>query len=342
MDFDLGTAPAPPAAPPPPPGYASPIADLSYRNYDGPFKPRMIRWWIVALATVRLAFKSTAYWIIFTICILRYILECGSVYITAQLQQQITDPTAQQMIREKFSHHFFSALCGSMNSYAILCLALVVGAGCIAADNRTNALMVYLSKPITKGDYLLGKWMGVFLSIYFATLIPALILYVFCLAGYVSAGFLKEDPWLFLRMPAACAVPAAIHASVLVGISAWSKTPRTAGAAYAGLYFISYTIAGIILGRIFYQLAPATLDLLTHSSISGAIDGLVQRAYDVKSLDIPWFGQVAGQRQRGGGDGRLVNPPPALWFTLTLGFTLAALGIAAARARIRAVEVVRG
>jgi len=53
-----------------------------------------------------------------------------------------------------------------MNSFSILCIALVVGAGAIAADNRSNALMVYLSKPITKGDYLLGKWMGIFLAIF--------------------------------------------------------------------------------------------------------------------------------------------------------------------------------
>jgi len=73
-------------------------------------------------------------------------------------------------------------------------------------------------------------------------------------AGYRSAGFLKEDPYLILRLPLATAIPAAFHASLLVGISAWSKIARTAGATYAAIYFITYTIAGIILPQIFAHL----------------------------------------------------------------------------------------
>ena len=338
MDFDL--EPAAPRAAVAPTLSSSPISDLSYRNYDGPLKNRAIRWWIVALATVRLAMKSPAYWIIFAICGLRYILECGAIYFTQMAITRIPDPSQAEQLREKFASHFFSALCGSMNSFCLLLIALVVGAGCIAADNKSNALMVYLSKPITKGDYLTGKWMGVFLSIYAAALIPSLCLYLFCLGGYRSEGFLTEDPWLFLRIPFAAAVPAALHASLLVGLSAWSKTPRSAGAAYVGLYFVSYTIAGIILSKIFTTLPDATLGLLTHSSISGVIDGLVQQVYHIPSLDIPWFSGGGGNRE--GGDGRIVTAAPALWFLLTLGGVLCAAGVAAARARIRAVEVVKG
>ena len=339
MDFDLD-APAP-AATVAPAMSGSPISDLSYRNYDGPLKSRVARWWIVALSTTRLAMKSPAYWILFSICSLRYILQCAIIYFTQQAAAQISDPTQAQQLREKFASGFFSAMCGNMNSFCLLLIALTVGAGVIAADNKSNALMIYLSKPISKGDYLLGKWMGVFLSIYAAALLPALILYLFCIGGYRSDGFLTEDPWLLLRIPFAAAVPAAFHASLLVGISAWSKTPRTAGAAYAALYFVSYTIAGIILDKIFTTLPAPTLALLTHSSVSGLIDGLVQQAYHIPSLDIPWF-SGGGPGRRNGGDGRIVTEAPALWFLLTLGICLSAAGIAAARARIRAVEVVKG
>ena len=341
MNFDLETPKPAPTAAVAPEANRSPISDLSYRNYDGPLKSRAIRWWIVALSTVRLAMKSPAYWILFAICGLRYILQCGAIYFTQVAMARIPDPTQADLLREKFASHFFSAMCGNMNSFCLLLIALVVGAGSIAADNKSNALMVYLSKPITKGDYLLGKWMGLFLSIYAAALIPALLLYLFCIAGYRSDGFLKEDPWLILRIPFAAAVPAAFHASLLVGLSAWSKTPRSAGAAYVGLYFISYTIAGIILEKIFTTLPAGTLALLTHSSVSGVIDGLVQQIYHIPALDIPWFsGGGGGGRERG--DGRVAAEAPALWYLLTLGIALCAVGVAAARARIRAVEVVKG
>ncbi len=339
MDFDFGQPV--PTAQVAPEMSGSPIADLSYRNYDGPLKSRAARWWIVALSTVRLAMRSKAYWILFSLCGLRYILQCAIIYFTQMAAARIPDPSAAMQIREKFASGFFSAMCGNMNSFGLLLIALTVGAGVIAADNQSNALMVYLSKPITKGDYLLGKWMGVFVSIFAAAVIPALALYLFCLGGYRSEGFLTEDPWLFLRIPFAAAVPAAIHASVIVGISAWSKTPRSAGAAYVGLYFISYTIAGIVLSKIFTTLPAASLNMLSHSSISGVIDGLVQQVYHIPALDIPWFsqGEATGNR---GGDGRIATEAPKLWFALTLATALCVAGIAAARSRIRAVEVVKG
>ena len=42
----------------------------------------------------------------------------------------------------------------------LLFIALLAGAGSIANDNRANALLVYLSKPCRKVDYLFGKWAG--------------------------------------------------------------------------------------------------------------------------------------------------------------------------------------
>jgi len=108
MDFDLGPAATTPQPAPQATLNSSPIADLSYRNYDGPLKSRFVRWWVVALAMVRLALKSPTYWIIFAICLLRYILECGSVYVTAQIQEQIPDPNATLQLRESFAHHLCS------------------------------------------------------------------------------------------------------------------------------------------------------------------------------------------------------------------------------------------
>src|SRR5262249_28740643 len=42
---------------------APPIADLSYRGYDGPLETRAFRWWIVSLAMIRLAKRRVWFWI---------------------------------------------------------------------------------------------------------------------------------------------------------------------------------------------------------------------------------------------------------------------------------------
>jgi ABC-2 type transport system permease protein len=210
----------------------------------------------------------------------------------------------------------------------------MVGSSSISLDNRSNALLVYLAKPITKGDYLIGKWMGVFLAVFAVALVPSMLLYLYCLLSYYSDGFLTQEPWLWLRVIAGAAIPAAIHASLIIGFSAWSKTPRMAGAVYAGLYFISSMVSTMAWG-----ISTDGGDLgrgiaLQHLSVGGLIGGLQQNVYSV-ILQLQTFNRNAGMAQ-------LKLDPPSLKIMLSVALGLIVLGIAAARLRIRAVEVVKG
>lgn len=124
--------------------------------------------------------------------------------------------------------------------------ALTVGSACISADNRANALLVYLSKPLTRVDYLVGKWMGVFLLLCALSTLPAMLLYFFYLVAYYNDGFLAQNGGLWWRVFLASLLAPAVHASLITGVSAWSKTPRIAAATYAAFYFISAILAGTV------------------------------------------------------------------------------------------------
>ena len=43
---------------------SSPIADLSYRNYDGPLEPPISRWWPIARVGILKAFKNKWFWVV--------------------------------------------------------------------------------------------------------------------------------------------------------------------------------------------------------------------------------------------------------------------------------------
>ncbi len=318
--------------PSPVPTGASPIADLSYRSYDGPLQTHTLRWWIVAVAAMRLVRRKPGFWALVALAAFPYLIQGFVLYIQSQTRAAgfggLNAPSAGQ----KYATVFFTAL--SAQRLLLFGIALMVGAGAIAADNRANALLVYLSKPITKLDYLLGKWMGVFLTLFAVALAPALLLYLFCLTSYLSDGFLKDEPWLFVRMILACAVPAAVHASLICGFSAWSKTPRMAGAIYAAFYFVSGIVAMIVWAIRYHNNTEQGL-LIQHFSVDGAIQGLAQNIYGV-TLQI-----TAIQRHRMELR-QLTLPPPPLAAMLALVLGMIVLGVLATRAKIRAVEVVRG
>lgn len=309
----------------------APIADVSYRDYGGPLHTRAIRWWIVALAGIRLLVRRPGFWIVCALSLLPYFFSGVMLYVESQGLLRSVGMLPKYPADQKFAASFFGALDGQW--LWLFVLALMSGAGSIAADNRTNALLVYLAKPLTKGDYLLGKWMGIFLVVFAAAVVPALVLYLYCLISYLDAGFLKNEPWLIFRLLGAAAIPASIHASLLVGFSAWSKTPRVAGASYAALFFVGQLISTAVW-LIRFRGDMSTGIIVRHLSVGGIIKGLAQNLYGVTLL-VP-----TGHRRRGL---EIVSmDPPLLGIMLAIGIGMVVLGVVAARARIQAVEVIRG
>lgn len=333
----------------------APIADLSYRNYDGPLKSRTFRWWIVALSTIRgnVNRNRLGFWLPVGIVFLTYLVRAIYFYFHQTINANLAERGIP--LPDDYARPFAASLYNSMSlgftSLMVFIATLVVGSSSIAADNRANALLVYLSKPLSRVDYLLGKWMGVFLLLAGVILGPSLLMYLFFLGAYYSDGFLKNDPTLILRVLVAGAIPALLHASLIVGFSAWSKSGRVTGAIYAAFYLILNSLT-LTFGSILYfsdksGTKTVQTSMILHSSIDGVADGLAQHVYDVPP---PSFGgRIFGGRRHGRRPDRpLVEMPrktpdsPPLWYVLLLAGGYVVLPLSAAAVKIRAVEVVRG
>jgi ABC-2 type transport system permease protein len=317
-------------------GSGSSIADLSYRNYDGPLKTRFLRWWVIAQSQLRLTWSRSWFYILAGLPLLRFLLGGFRMYLSSIFAAQIGQSTPNfigEPEGQKYALQFWSVLCGDTNSTMALIITLVIGAGCIAADNQANALLVYFSKPIAKLDYLVGKWVSVFLTLFVITLFPATVLYVFAVVSFRDDGFLTSEPWLGPRLLLSIFVPALIHSSLIVGISAWSKSPRIVGALYAGFYILGGIVAGVIAGIVFKN-NPEMQNLVRHCSLLGLINGIAQNIMHVVVPAPLYFMRPMREPD--------VTNIPKLWPLLTIAGTLIAVSLTAAWVKIRAVEVVRG
>ena len=320
---------------------ASPIADLSYRAYDGPLISRRFRWWTVALANVRLALHNRWYWVMVGGACLPYFFYGLVFYLWTSVSNQtpmgMPAPRPPMLLTDAggkdYAMLFFQAFRG-FELVWLFGIALLVGAGAIASDHRANALQVYLSKPITKGDYLIGKWVGIFVPVTIAALLPALVVFAFLGAAFSNDGFFQSEPTLIGKILLAGLLPGIVHASLLVGFSAWSSTARLAGAFYAGFYFLSGIVVRILWGAL-YDMRPDKGVLLQHLSVPGIIQGMAQNIFDVV------FERTLFGRRRQNIDITAI-PAPDPWVLLAVLVALCVIGVLAARVRIRAVEVVRG
>jgi ABC-2 type transport system permease protein len=314
----------------------SPIADLTYRNYDGPLAPPAYRWWPIAKMTMRMAVKKKSFWYLgmlsgwwyFVLTIILYVMDLISS----------GNPNAPQASFFKtlvWKDLFLDAF--SNSQLFLLLIALLIGVGAIANDNKTNALLVYLSKPCTKLDYLVGKWVGIFLCLLGVVAAPTLLFFAYCALSYRQYGILSDDPWLILKLLLLFPIAPALHASLSLGISSLFDQGRIAGAAYAALYFIALIFTKMVEGFRIVSImngehAPPITNLVFYFSIDGIIIGLAKDCLG-----------TSGSVMLFGGRGGVAPPPPPAPHFLPFAFAylvICAGSLLLAYSRIRAVEVI--
>ncbi|HEU4752754.1 MAG TPA: ABC transporter permease subunit, partial [Armatimonadota bacterium] len=250
-----------------------PIADVSYRNYDGPLRSHPFRWWIIARMMARLALKRKGFWVLACLALLPYLFHAFQLYIRSQVPSRLAEFLGEQ----PFNLLFYDAY--QRSEFWIFLLALLIGAGSIAGDNRTNALQIYLSKPVTKGDYLLGKWMGIFSVLAAVSLVPSVALFLFCWGSFSHQGFMKDYHDLAWQAVVAPLLPAALHASLILGFSAWFKRPLLAGGIYAAFYVGLQVVVAIMAGILWRTGREQDAFTVGYLSVPGVIKGLGQHLY---------------------------------------------------------------
>ncbi len=293
---------------------ASPIADLTYRNYEGPRELRRFRFLPIALNSIRVAIKVKGFWLA--------VFFGFFPYVSFMMQLLILTRFAP---REGF--RLDEALATTYGqTWPAFIIAIIAGAGSIAADNRSNALQVYLARPITKTDYLIGKILGVFTLVYLMVFVPLFISLLYSAFSQGVIKFLSEYGHLFLKAFLLAGVPACVHSCLLVGISAWCRAPWQAGTIYAGLWIFTSIFSTMLSDSLSHRLTEQTATTIRYLNPDGIIGGLGYH--------------LIGAMPRG--FALRVEPFPHWEPLLALLIVLCGVGILLARSRIRAVEVVQG
>ncbi|MBL8060119.1 MAG: ABC transporter permease subunit [Chthonomonas sp.] len=339
---------------------SSPIADLSYRTYDGPLNPPSARWWVIAKMHTLKAFRNRFYWLFVGLSGWYYLVILTVIFIMQMVSSNATEmvgtsgEAANELVRQiQFIDRFLwknQYLHGfSYGQLTYLIIALLVGAGAVANDNRSNALLVYLSKPCTKLDYVVGKFFGVWIPIVTAMVVPSLFFFLYGMMSYRGQGFALYAP-AFLSLVLAMAMSAALHTSILLGISSLMKQGRIAGIIYGALYMITNIFTVMIWAFWLQPLGQVRSNGATTNAILGAevVDRnpLLQPAF-YGSIDGLNIGLAKALLNVDGGNGFGMPPDPAATVPAPNGFmvfwlmaAICAFWLFVFWRRVRAVEVV--
>lgn len=327
-----------------------PIADLSYRNYDGPLESPAGRWWSIARMSIRLTLAKKGFW--------WWSVASGYWYLILLVVFYIADtvnpvgvgqrnPFLEQIKwKDQFVHGY------SFSQLFFFILALLTATGAIANDNRANALLVYLSKPCSRLDYVIGKWLGVFIPLTAVAFVPMGLFWLYGALSFREYGFVSSDPLMLFKLLFVAMSGAALHASLALGVSSLFNQARVAGATYAGLYFLTNFFTKVMqFGHGFYrrenEIVPAYIDRLFYASVDGMNIAMAKLILGTSGSPL-----LPGSDGRGGGlmgarraptappQGGMTIPSPPLEIFLPVFLLLCAGGVYLAWSRVKAVEVV--
>jgi len=316
---------------------SSPIADLTYRNYDGGLESPRMRWWVIAKSMIQMAMKKKALWIFAALSSWYYVGMIFVLFIFSQIAVSsggAGDQTAKAFFdrivwKDQFLHGF------SFGQLMVLAASLLIGAGSIANDNRANALLVYLSKPCSKLDYVIGKWVGIFIPVFVMTVVPGLIFYLYGALSYREYNFISDDPFMLFKFLLAVLLSSIVQSSLVVGVSSMFNQGRLAGATIAGAYFLSnfFTQLMVIAWNTFDSRggggSKELISKLYYASIDGYHIGLMKSVLGTDGT--PYFGIPSRA---------LMVPRPELLPMLAIGLLVVLISLGLAWNRVRAVEVV--
>jgi ABC-2 type transport system permease protein len=324
----------------------SPIADLSYRHYDGPLSGVGKRWWSIARMTMQVATKRRGFWgwSLFSawwfFILLAVFWFMDNVLGGLATQSAGANVFLKQIVwKDQFVHGY------SFSQMILMVITLMIGVGTIANDNRANALLVYLSKPCSRLDYVLGKWLGIFILISLVSFVPMMIFWLYGFMSFQQYGFWTSAPWLFLKLALLAMCSGAIHASLALAVSSMFNQGRLAGATYAGIYFMLNIFTKIMQGVSYFGpgSTPGSLSRqLFYGSVDGLQIGLSKLIIGTNGSDLfPGMSQNSGRRRADTVDPAvfIINAPNAAWI-VPVFVLLVVGGFAVAYSRIKAVEVV--
>jgi ABC-2 type transport system permease protein len=213
-----------------------PIHDQGYRRYAGTRAPSGRAWSVIAAAGVRTLFSKRAFIGLLLLSWVPFVVRAVQIYAAANVPQaQFLAPDARmfrQFLEQQEIFLFF--------------ITVYAGTGLIANDRRANALQIYLSKPLSRIEYIFGKFTILLVLLLLVTWLPALLLLVIQVMFAGSFTFMLQNLYLVPAITIFSLIQVTSVALAMLALSSLSKSSRYVGVLYAGLIFFSQAIYGIV------------------------------------------------------------------------------------------------
>jgi ABC-2 type transport system permease protein len=216
----------------------------TYRPYDGPLTPA----WSRLLVIPRYAFddlRKSRFLSIFFLATFIYPLVCALLIYLEHNSSALRVLGVDQMSRIiAINVTFFLSILGWQSMLALF-LAAFVGPGRVSPDLSNGGLPLYLSRPFSRVEYVVGKMLILVTLLSLMTWVPGLLL--FGLQGYLEGwSWVAANARIGVAFFVASWIWILLLSLLALALSAWVKWKPAAGALMFGVFFVASAFGGTI------------------------------------------------------------------------------------------------
>ena len=260
-----------------------PVYDHRYRGWSGERRTGRFRIWTVARFALGDLWKSRLALLLFIVALLPPLFFAGMIYLASNVEMLTAvgfnvageGVDASWMAIDKEPFFWFLVW---QSSFAFF-LSAFIGPTLVAPDLAHNALPLYLSRPLSRSDYILGKLLVLLVPLSAVTWVPGLLL-LGLQTSLAGPGWLGEHWRLVPAVVLGSWIWILLLAVLAIAISAWVKWRPVATGMLFGLFILGEAfgkaieeIAGFRWGKL---LAMDDVVQTIWASLFGGIDFLGQ------------------------------------------------------------------
>jgi len=223
-------------------------------------------------AGLRGCFRKRAFVALLLLSWLPFLVRTVQLYAAANFPQMAlfapTPETFRQFLDQQSTFVFF--------------VTVFAGAGLVANDRRANALQIYLSKPLTRAEYIFGKLAILMTFLALVTWLPAIVLLIVQIAFAGNFTFFRNNAFLFPAITLFAFIEVALASATMLALSSLSKSSRYVAILYAAVIFFTQAVYGVL-----YAVTRSTsFSWLSFSANLSQIGDVIFR--QPQKYDTPW------------------------------------------------------
>jgi ABC-2 type transport system permease protein len=216
-----------------------PIHDQGYRRYGGQKARGGTGWMVITRAGLRTFLAKRTFLGLLLLAWAPFFIDAVRIYLATTVQQAnaliaVTADTYRSFLDNGFHH-----LC-------VFLIAVYAGAGLIANDRRANALQIYLSKPLSRWEYVCGKLAILMAFLLLVTWVPAIALLIVQVLFAGNFSFFLANLYLFPAITVFSFIEVIMVAASMLALSSLSNSSRYVSILYAALIFFTPALFGVL------------------------------------------------------------------------------------------------